>query len=719
MAALQKIRSNTWIIAIMGVGLFLFILTMVLDQNTISAITSGGRTVGEVYGKSLSQEEFYKMVNEASEVQKFRSGGSLTDEQTEQVRDQVWNEFVSFELIKHECDKLGLIVTDEEVKQALREGTAQSFQNVPMFMGQDGRFNYTALQGFLKQAKEMKGKQVDSSVAEQIATINSLWAYTEKQLRRELLMNKYQALFVTSFTSNPVSAKVAFNDRTVSTNTQVAALPFASISDKEVKVEDSDLKAAYDQYKELFRLDNEVRDIKYIDVNVTASAADKKVLNNEMNVIFGKLQAGEDPAAVINASKSAVRFANVPLSTSVFPSDIKAELDSMGAGATKAPYLNVQDNTMNIVKVISKVQAPDSILYRALPVQAADAKAAGVRADSILNALNSGAKYADIAKKAGVPSDSSWIAASQFESTEISADNAKFVNALYNAPLKGYTQLEIGGNKIILQVLDRKAMKSKVVAAVVKIPVDFSKATYDAAVSKFNRFLAENHSLADIVKNAPKAGYQVIDQDGFSSSNRHIGGNGQFPGIAGSKDAVRWVFDTAEEGELSPLYEVGEANNHLLVVALDKVYKKGYMPWDNKQVKEFLTAVVKSQKKGEVAAKKLAGVKTIEAAKAKGAVVDSLNNVTFSGYAVVPAVGAPEPMLTAAISTAKVGQTTAPIIGTAGAYVAKIVSRNKGTEKFDAKLEMNMTQRSYMQAAQQVLGALARKADIVDHRYKF
>ena len=72
MAALQKIRSNTWIIAIMGVGLFLFILTMVLDQNTISAITSGGRTVGEVYGKSLSQEEFYKMVNEASEVQKFR-----------------------------------------------------------------------------------------------------------------------------------------------------------------------------------------------------------------------------------------------------------------------------------------------------------------------------------------------------------------------------------------------------------------------------------------------------------------------------------------------------------------------------------------------------------------------------------------------------------------------------------------------------------------------
>ena len=87
-----------------------------LDSNTISAITNSNRNVGEVYGKSLSAQEFYEMVNEASEVTKLRSGGTLTDEQTDMVRNQVWNDYVQYELIKHECDKLGVLVTDKDEK---------------------------------------------------------------------------------------------------------------------------------------------------------------------------------------------------------------------------------------------------------------------------------------------------------------------------------------------------------------------------------------------------------------------------------------------------------------------------------------------------------------------------------------------------------------------------------------------------------------------------
>ena len=83
------------------------------------------------------------------------------------------------------------------------------------------------------------------------------------------------------------------------------------------------------------------------------------------------------------------------------------------------------------------------------------------------------------------------------------------------------------------------------------------------------------------------------------------------PGVRGSKEAVKWVFDVANEGEVSPLYQVGEANNHLLVVGLSKVNDEGYYAWDSKQVKEYLTAIVKSEKKAEIAAQKYAGVKSI------------------------------------------------------------------------------------------------------------
>lgn len=721
MAALQKIRSSSWIIGLMGVGMFLFILTMVLDQNTLSVLRNSSNNAGSVYGNSLSQQEFYEMVNEASEVAKLTMGGSLSDEQTDQLRDKVWQEYVQFELIKHETDKLGLEVTDKEVEQAIKEGTAQAFQNVPMFMQPTGRFDYTALQNFLKQAKAMQGQQTNPEVAQQIATINKLWAYTEKQLRRELLMVKYQTVFMRSFTTNPVAAKMEYDARSMASTAEVASFPYASLPQKDVKVTDEDLNSAYKAYKELFRMDQESRSIKYVDVEVTASAADRKALEDKMQELYQKMQAGGDLATLVNSSKSVMHYVDLPLSDNLFPADVKAELEKMTPGQLNAPQYNAQDNTINIVKLVNKSQSPDSILYRALPVQAADATAATTRADSMLKALNSGASFAELAKKAGVPSDSVWITAQQFENPQLSGDNLAFVKSLLNAPLKQYAVMEMQGMKVVLQVLDRKAIKTKYTAAVVKVPVDFSKATYDAAVSKMNRFLAANHTLADLVKNAPKEGYRVADQENFVTSAHNIGAEGYNPGVRGSKEAVKWVFDEAKEGDVSSLYQVGEANNHLLVVALSKVNDGNYLTLDNKEVKNYLTLIVKRDKLAEIATQKYAGIKSVAQAKAKGAIVENVENLTFAGQTAATAVGVNEPKLAGAIAATKKGATTPMVFGAGGAYIARIIDRkNISTEKFDAKAVMQQKQQAMMQElGQATLFVLRHNAKVQDNRYKF
>ena len=61
--------------------------------------------------------------------------------------------FVEQQIIKHECDKLGLYVTDGEVQEALRLGQAQSLQTLAGVFGnpQTGRFDLTQLQQFLKE----------------------------------------------------------------------------------------------------------------------------------------------------------------------------------------------------------------------------------------------------------------------------------------------------------------------------------------------------------------------------------------------------------------------------------------------------------------------------------------------------------------------------------------------------------------------------------------
>lgn len=721
MAALQKIRSSSWIIGLMGVGMFLFILTMVLDQNTLSVLRNSSNNAGSVYGNSLSQQEFYEMVNEASEVAKLTSGGSLSDEQTDQIRDKVWNDYVQYELVKHETDKLGLEVTDKEVEQAIKEGTAQAFQNVPMFMQPTGRFDYTALQNFLKQAKAMQGQQTNPEVAQQIATINKLWAYTEKQLRRELLMVKYQTAFMRSFTTNPVAAKMEYDARSMASTAEVASFPYATLPQKDLKITDEDLKTAYKANKELFRMDQESRNIKYIDVEVTASEADRKALDTKMQELYQKMQAAGDLATLVNSSKSVMHYVDIPLSDNLFPADVKAELEKMTPGQLNAPQYNAQDNTINIVKLVNKSQSPDSILYRAIPVQAADATAATTRADSMIKALNSGASFAELAKKAGVPSDSVWVNAQQFENPQLSGDNLKFVQTLLSAPLKQYAVMEMQGMKVVLQVLDRKAMKTKYTAAVVKVPVDFSKATYDAAVSKMNRFLAANHTLADLVKNAPKEGYRVVDQNNFTTSQRNIGADGYNPGVRGSKDAVKWVFDEAKEGEVSSLYQVGEANNHLLVVGLSKVNDDDYYAWDSKEVKDYLTLLVKREKLAQMAEQKYAGIKSVAQAKAKGAVVEKVENLTFAGQTSATAVGVNEPKLAGAIAATKKGATTPMVFGAGGAYIARVIDRkNISTEKFDAKAVMQQQQQGMMQAlGQATFFVLRHNAKIQDNRYKF
>ena len=715
MPAIQKIRKHgALLICVIGAALFAFIAEEFFRSMETTSNASK-QQVGEVYGEALTIQDFQEMVNEASEVYKMRSGQNLTDAMQDQVRDQVWNEYVVYQLVKHETDKLGVYVTDAEVQNALQEGTAQSLQQLSMFAGANGRFDVTALQNFLKQYKDLKGKMAGEQM-EQFETIYRLWTYAEKQLRKELLMNKYQGLFMSTIMSNPVNAEQSFNDRNNTTTAVVAALPFVAINDK-VEVSDDELKKAYDTYKENFRLENELRDIKYIDVAVTASAADKKALDAEMKAVYDKFVAGEDPAAVVGSSKSTIRFADMPLSASAFPYDIRQQLDSMSVGAVKAPYQNIQDNSLNVIKLISKTSVADSILYRAIFVQAEDEAKLQTRHDSIMTALNGGAKFKDIAKVYGQPGDSAWVTAAQLEQGASQPENVKFAKALYEN--NGLTTIELNGNKVILQIMQKKAPSTKYVAAVVKCNIDFSKETYNNALNKMNLFTAQNKDLASVEKAAAKAGYQLIECPNFASMSHNIGADGRMPGVSGTKDAVRWVFDDAKVGQMSKIYECGEANNHILVVGLSDVHKKGYMPWDNADVKEFLTAVVTAQKKGELAAKKLAGVKTIADAQKKGAVVDTLKAANFFTTPFIASAQAPEAKVAAALAGVKAGAVSDVIVGNAGAYLLQVLSHDKGEQKFDKDTEIQMAARQYMQMAQGVIGYLAQKAGIVDRRYKF
>ncbi len=708
MAALQKIRNRgALLIVVIGLAMFAFIAGDLF--NSIETVFNSKRMqVGEVCGEGLSVQDYQAMVEEATQISRL---GAEIDDQA--VRDGVWEEFIVKTIVQEEAGELGLVVTDGEVQNALRKGTSQSLCNSPFVNPETGRFELAMLQNFLTEYKNMSANvaTMPADQVEQLQTIYNLWIYAEKNLRNELLMEKYNTLLLSTFTSNPVCAKMYIEGNVAKSQTELAIVPFTAVADSLVPVTDADLKATYNKNKELFISPVPSRDIKYIDVTITASAADRAELNANMAKFHERLLT-EDAAAVVNNSRSEVPYVDLALTKGAFPVDVQNVLDTLKVGKVTMPYFNGADNTMNIVKLIGKAELPDSILFRAIGVGGATADEVAQRADSVEKALRAGASFASVAKIYDQPSDSSWMVVSRYEAF---APNSAYLKNLMATSVNGFGQTDIeGGGKLVFQVLDRKAMKTKYNAAVVKREVTFSPTTREEARNKFNRFVAENRTLEDIEKNAVQNGYIVRPLNGIHAVGEEIAN------VKVDRDLIRWIFDEAEVGSISKINECGQEKDHLLLVAVSATYDKGYFAMEDSQVKEILTAMAKAEKKGAYLLERAKDVKDMAAAKAlEGAVVDTLD-INFGQPPYVMAAMSNEWCLSGLAAKTEAGKTSAPVAGKSGLYVANVISKPAPAMPFTEKEMLNQAAQYYTTLAMRpLLNELRLKADIVDNRYKF
>lgn len=713
MAALGTIRKRgAVLVAIIGLGLFAFIA----EEFVRSCEATGNvarQQVGEVLGEKISIQEFQALVDEYQEVIKFTQGrDNLTEDELNGLKDQVWSTFVNNTILANEASKVGLTVTDTELQNILREGTNPLLRQTIFVNQQTGLFDVSMLTKFLSDYKNMTAQ--DSQSAEQYKSVYNYWKFIEKTLRQQTLAVKYQSLLANSLISNPVSAKMAFDAQYVDNNIELASIAYSTISDDKVDVTDADLKAKYNEKKESFKQYIETRDIKYVDFQVTPSEADRKALFETINDASKQLKEGANPADVVRKAQSVYAYTGVPVTRNAYANDIATRLDSMTVGETTSPFETKFDNTMNVVKLISKVQLPDSVEYRQIQIGGETLEAARKTADSVYAALQAGADFDEIAKKYNQPGTKTWFTSAMYEKSQsFDADTKKYIEALNTLGVNETKNLEFTQGNIILQVTGRKAMVDKYVAAVVKHSVDFSKETYSAAYNKFSRFVSENQSLEAMEKNASKYGFTVQERNDIANYEHGVNR------IRGTRDALKWIFE-AKKDEVSPLYECGN-NDRMLVVVMTKIHPVGYR--DLEDVKELVKSNVIRDKKFEQLSKKLAGAKSIADAKAKGAEVADVNQVTFGAPVFVAATRSSEPALSGAVAATKQGQFCPDVIkGVGGAYMFSVKTKAlRQGEKFDAKaVEKRLHEQAVMVAnPNRLIGELYQKSNVVDNRYLF
>lgn len=711
MATLQKIRSKgPLLVIVIGLALFAFIAG---DAWKVLQPHQGKQDVGEVNGEVLSAQDYQKMVDELSEVIKLTNGlNSLTEDQLNNVKDQVWQSYVNNKLIAEQAEKLGLKVTDAEIQSIIDQGTHPLLMQTPFRNPQTGMFDKDMLKKFLVDYANLNASQMPAQYVEYYQKMGAFWQFVEKTLAQSTLAEKYQNLVAKSLISNPVAAEDAFNSRTEQSDLLLAGVPYSSINDSTIQVSDSEIKDRYNEKKEQFKQLVETRDIRYIDVKVVPSDADRKAVEKEVTEYSNQLASTTaDFGTFVRSTGSSVNYSDVPVSKSVFSADVASRLDSTNVNEVYGPYYNQTDDSFNAFKLLAKVSSPDSIQFRQIQVYADTEEKTKTLADSIYNALKGGADFAAVAKIYGQTGEATWVNAQSWEGSELDADNSKFINTLLNQPVNELANLNMGQANLILQVMNKKSMQTKYKVAVVKREVEFSKETYNAAYNKFSQFVAQNTTIDSMVKNAEESGYTLMPRTDLSSAEHYVGG------VRSTREALKWIF-AAKPGEVSPLYECGE-NDHLMVVALDKIHEAGYR--DINSVAEMLRAEIRRDKKAEKIMEEMKKYNSIAQVKGmKDAVSDSVKHVTFSAPAYISVTRSSEPVIGAVAAKTAANKVSAPIKGNGGVYMIQVYAKEKGSEKFDAKQEeATLTNMAVRIAGNQLINDLYQKAKVVDQRYLF
>ena len=709
MATLQKIRSKgPLLLIVIGLAMLAFILG---DAWKIIRPNQGVQYVGSIDGENITAMDFQDELENYTEVIKFANQTrDLTESQMNSLRDEVWAIMVRNRILGKQASALGLTVTDEEVKDVIERGSDPVLANTP-FNGEDGSFDADILKSFLAFYQSLDPEALSMDEYEYYQSLYKYWLFIENDIKSGLLYTKYMSLVKASLITNPIIAKCSFDERINRADVIVASLPFSSLADADVTVTKADLKKTYAENKESMYVYSENRDIYYIDYQIEPSDADRQALLADVNEITTQLEEmNSDYASFLRRSGSEIAYTEVPRSAKNLPEDVAARLDSVNNAGVFGPYYVEGEDTYNTFKVLGTVNGWDSIQFSMIQVIAEDEAESDERADSILKAAKKGADFKELAAKYGQTATENWMSADTYEPAVIDGDNAIYLNKLNSMKKGEVAVVKLTGVNLVIKVLDTKTPLKKYDVAIVKRPVEFSEETSNAAYNKLSLFVAQNATIDDLKQNAEDSDFRLLYYPGYENYAYNVGG------VSKSHEALRWLFG-ANEGEVSRIFEAGEANDHLLVVAVDKIHERGYSSIDD--AAQSLSYKAVQDKKAEALQAKMAGLSFDEVKALADVHVDTVLYINFSSNAYLSSLYTNEPIVGPSANKLAPGEKTVPMKGQTCVFVAQKINDNDITAEYHEETEKARVET--MAASRipgSILEALFFEAKVVDNRYK-
>lgn len=688
MATLEKIRKrSTLLLIVVGAALLAFIIG---DFFTSGRTLFGtGTTIAKVGSHKIDVQDFqrrYEQANQQYQQQNIKSDPA-------QLQQQVLYSMIQEQLLADELDKLGIVVTDSELSEAMV-----------------GNRPHYAMQQFAQQMGFQSPRDIYDLAynpqkfgdvpAEYVQQAQAMWMQQEQQMEQLLRQQKLQQLLAGAIVANDLDARAYYDSNASSSHIAYVRKGFSDLKDEDFPVSSSEVKAEYDKEREAYKVNDETRRVRYITVNIAPSQADVAEGRALVDNTIARLAATPDVEAVNGDSNFGLERVSATAADVNNPQIRNFITDSLPGSVKMISFIN---DEYTIAKLIGKKNMVDSIN---VDIVAYQGDAAG--RDSVLTALNSGKPFDEVLAMPGVQGGQADVW------NRLSLSNNKDINDRLLAAGKDYFIADsTSQNASIVRVNSRKA------------PVnvyDFATITYrvypsEATVAQLNDDLAEFVSTiatADSLtfSKAVTAGYTL--QPAMLTASSASLGNAPY-----TRNAVKWAMD-AKKGQVSPVLENGQ-NDMLVVVALDDILKPGYISVNDPDVNQALTARVRAQKKAAAVVEQYKGKANDVAgyAQAMGVPVDS-TTVTF-GQMFIPGIGAMESGLIGQVSAAEKGAVVGPVAGNGAVYVFSVYDVDNQSRPYNYEESAARYNQQYGSSAvlQNFFDILMQQAPVTNNTLKF
>ena len=691
--------------------LIAFVITIVFEWGMDYLGMRGGRSdvIGTVDGTKITHKDFTDMVKNIADNQKTQSGTEPDEAQMTQIREQVWQNMITQQVLEKEVKRLGITVSDQELVEWVRGETPPEDLR-RNFVDSTGQFRRDVYEQFLASPNQFVRDPTGSD-----KEFGTKWLKQYEQgLRQRRVQEKLQSVILASVRVSEGELRQRFDDQ----NTRYSSLyalfdAMQLVPDSAVKVTDEDARQYYNENPDQYRVEA-TRKLKYVLFLERASASDTSGRKKEIEDAAVKARSGVDFLQLVytyaDKPDSGAFFRHGELSTSLETSVFAAP-----PGGLVGPLEDADG--YHLLKVLDQRKGKEEFIHAShilLPLESGtDTAATKALAKSIMQQLQGGKDFAELARQyskdmgtAQRGGDLGW-----FGKGRMVPEFEKAAFAAKPGQLVGPIRTPYGMHIIKVYARDNRELK----LAHISMKITPSNQTKNELFER-SRDFAYNAKESEFTREAQTSGFEVKETDVQEKA-------GVIPGIGMNQGVIRWAFANTV-GSVSEPYTIPGGS---AVFSIAEVKDAGVRPFDEviDQVRPMALRNKKIERAkamaDETRAKLGAGDSLSKISSFSPSVsVQQISNFTFGGA--ISGIGR-DPFFLGAVSGLKPDQISPAVQNLRGAFITQLLS----VSAFDSTayttqreaLKTRLLQEKRNRFLSDWLTALKEKADIEDHRDMF